>query len=173
MAPRRYDAETQLLHPSKAEFKERRPTKLATLVLRLFSALGLVELTVDVKTGEIESTTNLTLLNVFLLRLGPMREDSLTRVLIATQVSGGLFLFNSSGRLRCNSVRGRVRGFVILRFAYPMSSRDGQTLRECRWSRTWLTRWRDRSRCAVACLRSSSGMAWLGSCTMGTGGREQ
>ena len=53
----------------------------------MFSALGLVELAVDEKTGAIASTTNLTILNVFLLRFGPMREDSLTRVLIATQVS--------------------------------------------------------------------------------------
>ncbi|RPD64366.1 N-acetylglucosaminephosphotransferase [Lentinus tigrinus ALCF2SS1-7] len=89
----RYDAETQLLYPSKAEFKEKRPSKLATLVLRLFSALGLVELAIDVKTGEIESSTNLTILNVFLLRLGPMREDGLTRVLIATQVCGSLLAF--------------------------------------------------------------------------------
>ncbi|TFK94139.1 N-acetylglucosaminephosphotransferase [Polyporus arcularius HHB13444] len=89
----RYDAETQLLHPSRAEFKDKRPSKLATLVLRLFSGLGLVELVVDQKTGEIESSTNLTILNVFLLRLGPMREDSLTRVLIATQVCSSLLAF--------------------------------------------------------------------------------
>ncbi|KAI0323597.1 N-acetylglucosaminephosphotransferase [Cubamyces sp. BRFM 1775] len=88
-----YDPETQLLYPSRAEFKEKRPSKLASLVLRVFSALGLVELTVDERTGEISQTTNLTILNVFLLRLGPMREDSLTRVLIATQVCGSLMAF--------------------------------------------------------------------------------
>lgn len=31
-------------------------------------------------------TTNLTILNVFLVRLGPMREDALVRTLISTQV---------------------------------------------------------------------------------------
>ncbi|KAI0769843.1 N-acetylglucosaminephosphotransferase [Fomes fomentarius] len=82
----RFDADTQILHPSQAEFKDKRPSAVATAVLRLFSALGLVQLTVDERTGAISSTTNLTILNVFLLRFGPMREDSLTRVLISTQV---------------------------------------------------------------------------------------
>ena len=54
----------------------------------MLSGLGLVELTFDEKTGAIATTTNMTILNVFLLRLGPMREDSLTRVLISTQASG-------------------------------------------------------------------------------------
>ncbi|KAI0647720.1 N-acetylglucosaminephosphotransferase [Trametes meyenii] len=89
----RFDPETQLLHPSRAEFKEKRPTALTVLVLRVLSALGLVELAFDERTGELASTTNLTILNVFLLRLGPMREDSLTRVLIATQVCGSLVAF--------------------------------------------------------------------------------
>ena len=83
----RFDPETQLLHPSRAEFKDKPPSRLATLVLRLLAALGLVELTRDAQTGAIAATTNLTILNVFLVRLGPMREDSLTRVLIATQAS--------------------------------------------------------------------------------------
>ena len=111
MAPRRFDAETRLLHPSVAEFKEKRPSGLATLVLRVFSALGLVRLSVDAQTGAITSTTNLTILNVFLLRLGPMREDSLTRVLMVTQVSrrvlnwrvlaGSVVAFRKPFGLRC------------------------------------------------------------------------
>ncbi|CDO70859.1 hypothetical protein BN946_scf184801.g52 [Trametes cinnabarina] len=90
-----FDPETQLLHPSRVELKEKRPSWLASLVLRVFSALGLVELTLDERTGEIAQTTNLTILNVFLIRLGPMREDSLTRVLIATQ----LFAASASTRI--------------------------------------------------------------------------
>ncbi|TBU26006.1 N-acetylglucosaminephosphotransferase [Dichomitus squalens] len=91
----RFDPDTQLLHPSRAEFKDKRPSRLSTLVLRLYSALGLVDLAFDEKTGEIASTTNLTILNVFLLRFGPRREDSLTRVLISTQVSNAIPLFTS------------------------------------------------------------------------------
>ncbi len=176
MAPRRYDAETQLLHPSKAEFKDKRPSKLATLVLRVFSGLGLVELVVDQKTGEIESSTNLTILNVFLLRLGPMREDSLTRVLIATQVSGVLFLLGSAERLRfATQFRNGLCAPCGIRYgrASPVSClrgmRDAPMDRRC--NRVLLTPWPDRSRCAVACWHSSFDTALLASCTMETDGR--
>ena len=56
------------------------------LVLRVLAALGLVRLTEDPRTGALTETTNLTILNVFLLRFGPRREDSLVKVLIASQV---------------------------------------------------------------------------------------
>ncbi|OBZ68730.1 Isocitrate lyase [Grifola frondosa] len=89
----RYDAETQLLHPSRAEFKEHAPSRAAVLVLRALSTLGLAEVTRDPRTGAITQTTNLTILNVFLLRLGPMREDRLVRTLICAQVSGSVLAF--------------------------------------------------------------------------------
>ena len=56
------------------------------LVLRVLAALGFVRLTEDPRTGGITETTNLTILNVFLVRFGPRREDGLVKVLIATQV---------------------------------------------------------------------------------------
>ncbi|KZT64628.1 N-acetylglucosaminephosphotransferase [Daedalea quercina L-15889] len=89
----RFDAETGLLYPSTALFKEHAPSRLASLALRVLAALGFVRLTEDPRTGEITETTNLTILNVFLLRLGPMREDSLVKVLIASQVAGSVFAF--------------------------------------------------------------------------------
>ncbi|KAH9947993.1 N-acetylglucosaminephosphotransferase [Amylocystis lapponica] len=89
----RFDADTALLHPSRAAFTERAPSRLATLALRLLAALRLVELTEDGRTGSITETTNLTILNVFLLRLGPMKEDSLVKVLIASQVTGSIAAF--------------------------------------------------------------------------------
>jgi hypothetical protein len=82
----RFDSETNLLHPSKAEFKSP-PTPLSTLVLRVLSLLGLTELTTHPKTGVISECTNLTILNVFLVRLGPMNEKRLVQTLISTQVS--------------------------------------------------------------------------------------
>ena len=142
VAPRRFEAETQLLHPSRAEFKEKRPSKLATLVLRVFSALGLVELTVDERTGTIVSTTNLTILNVFLLRLGPMREDSLTRVLIATQV--GVPVFSRKDDLRTTPTCRGLDADVVLPFCA--------------------------SRSAGAWWRSSLGMVLLGLCMTVTDG---
>ncbi|KAF7791420.1 hypothetical protein EIP86_002436 [Pleurotus ostreatoroseus] len=80
----RFDKQTGLLYPSKAEF-ERKPSPLTTLVLKVLSTLGLIEVSVNSETGRTE-TTNLTILNVFLVRLGPMREDTLVKVLICTQV---------------------------------------------------------------------------------------
>lgn len=53
----------------------------------MFSTLGLVELTVHPKDGTILETTNLTLFNTLLVRLGPMNEKRLNQLLIVTQVS--------------------------------------------------------------------------------------
>lgn len=89
----RFDADTGLLYPSKAGFKNHAPSRLSALTLHVFSSLGLVELTEDPKTHAITETTNLTILNVFLLRFGPMREDSLVKVLMGTQVAGSVFAF--------------------------------------------------------------------------------
>ncbi|TDL23139.1 N-acetylglucosaminephosphotransferase [Rickenella mellea] len=88
----RFDANTNLLHPSKAMF-ERPPSRLSTVVLRLFAAFGLTELTTHPKSGTILEVTNLTILNFFLLRIGPMSEKRLTQTLIATQISGSLLAF--------------------------------------------------------------------------------
>lgn len=82
----RFDKETGLLYPSKAEF-QKPPSPLATAVLKVFSALRFVKLSTNAETGRFE-TTNLTILNVFLVNLGPMKEDSLVKALISTQVSG-------------------------------------------------------------------------------------
>ena len=83
---RRFDPETNLLYPSKALFFKS-PSKLTTLILRVFSTLGLVELTVHPKDNTILETTNLTIFNTLLVRLGPMNEKRLNQLLIVTQVS--------------------------------------------------------------------------------------
>lgn len=82
-----FDRDTNLLHPSTAKYENgKRPSKLATLVLKAFSVLGLAEIKVDPKTNMITECTNLTILNFFLVRLGPMNEKRLVQVLIASQV---------------------------------------------------------------------------------------
>ena len=83
----RFDPDTNLLHPSKAKLNEKPPSKLAILVLRIFSTFGLTELTIDPKNGRILEATNLTILNFFLVRFGPMTEKRLVQVLMGTQVS--------------------------------------------------------------------------------------
>ncbi|THG99402.1 hypothetical protein EW026_g2931 [Hermanssonia centrifuga] len=68
------------------------PNALTSVVLKVFSTLGLVQLSVNPETRKRE-TTNLTILNVFLIKLGPMREDTLVKTLISTQVACSMFAF--------------------------------------------------------------------------------
>lgn len=75
-----------MLSPSTTPFT-RSPSRHTTILLRLLSSLGLVRLSIHPGTGEINETTNMTILNVFLVRLGPMNEKRLVKVLIGTQVS--------------------------------------------------------------------------------------
>lgn len=76
----------KLLHYSKVRFEKKPPSTLATVVLRTLSTLGCVKLTID-PSGRIIETSNLTILNFFLIRLGPMSEKRLVQVLLASQVS--------------------------------------------------------------------------------------
>jgi len=83
----RFDPDTNLLHPSKAKLNEKPPSKLAIFVLRIFSIIGLTDLTFDPKNGQILEATNLTILNFLLVRFGPMTEKRLVQALMVTQVS--------------------------------------------------------------------------------------
>lgn len=102
----RYDAKTDLLHPSRVEFPRPPPTH-TRLVLRLLEILGLVRLErlepmrpsskhtgkpeedrgFTDTSGQIISSTNLTILNSLLVRFGPMREDTLCILMGAIQVA--------------------------------------------------------------------------------------
>jgi len=73
--------------------------------------LGLTELTLDPNTGVITNSTNLTILNFLLLRLGPMNEERLVQVLMCSQVS---VLFWSVGIL-IETPQGSWKSFRILR----------------------------------------------------------
>lgn len=59
-------------------------------MLRLLSMLGLTRLDLDPRTGTIKSATNLTLPTLILVRLGPLREPTLTLCVIALQVAGSV-----------------------------------------------------------------------------------
>ena len=102
----RFDANTNLLHPSKAHFLTQ-PSRLTTFVLRLFSAFGLTELTLHPKTGNILEANNLTILNFFLLHLGPMNEERLVKVLISSQVwVSPPFLYHSTSHAETLLLQG-------------------------------------------------------------------
>ncbi|KAH7910811.1 glycosyl transferase family 4-domain-containing protein [Hygrophoropsis aurantiaca] len=88
----RFDPETNLLHPSKTLFIKP-PSKLASLILHTFATFRLTELTIHPTTGNILEATNLTILNLFLLRLGSMNEKRLVQALICTQIAGSILAF--------------------------------------------------------------------------------
>ncbi|EIW80935.1 N-acetylglucosaminephosphotransferase [Coniophora puteana RWD-64-598 SS2] len=88
----RFDADTNKLYPSKTMFL-RPPSRLTTLVLRILSVLRLTELTINSTTGVIHECTNLTILNFFLVNLGPLHEKRLVQVLMCTQVAGSVLAF--------------------------------------------------------------------------------
>lgn len=65
---------------------EKPPSQLTTYVLRILAAIGLTELNVHPTSGIILEATNLTILNFFLVRFGPMNEKRLVQVLMCSQV---------------------------------------------------------------------------------------
>ncbi|KAE9403999.1 UDP-N-acetylglucosamine-dolichyl [Gymnopus androsaceus JB14] len=95
----RFDMDTNLLHPSKAQFMKP-PASLTVIVLRIFSTLKLVDLTVHPSSGVILETTNLTILN-FLL------------ILMCCQVRNEFFLSCSAG---LTIILGKQIGGSILAF---------------------------------------------------------
>lgn len=89
----RLDLETHLLHPSEVSFSDASPSRMTAATLRTLALFGFAELTLHPTSGAISSSTNLTILNFFLLRLGPMKEKSLVKILICCQVTGTLLAF--------------------------------------------------------------------------------
>ena len=87
------DPTTSLLMPSTADFP-RPPSRLTTMVLKLFSMLRLTRLTTHPTTGQILSATNLTILNCLLIHTGPMSERALVLLMMSVQVSCYFFMGN-------------------------------------------------------------------------------
>lgn len=82
-----FDGQTNLLHPSNMTFEDKPPSKLGSLALHLLSSVGLTKLTLRPQDGSIAAASNLTILNVFLVRFGPMPEKRLVQTLVMVQVS--------------------------------------------------------------------------------------
>ncbi|KAI9635723.1 putative UDP-N-acetylglucosamine-dolichyl-phosphate N-acetylglucosaminephosphotransferase [Dioszegia hungarica] len=105
-----YETGTNLLHPSRVIFAKR-PAAHTRLVLSVLEILGLVRLERAAESpspstsegsverawtaqkGDIVSSTNLTILNFLLVRLGPMREDTLCSVMGGVQVGCSALAF--------------------------------------------------------------------------------
>lgn len=68
----------------------------------------------DPNTGVITNSTNLTILNVFLLRFGPMNEKRLVQVLICSQVCIYITTVNCVGSLNpAFQIAGSLLAFFI------------------------------------------------------------
>ena len=89
-----FNARTGLLEPSVTQWQHPPPWRVAR-VLTLLAGLPLPLLTIEKNSkGEIVESTNLTILNLWLVWFGPMREDRLAiGILIMQSICGLLGLF--------------------------------------------------------------------------------
>jgi UDP-N-acetylglucosamine--dolichyl-phosphate N-acetylglucosaminephosphotransferase len=84
----RFNARTGLLEPSTAQFQKPLLSPVAA-VMKLMHKLRLLKIEVDEK-GEVKESSNFTLINLWLVIFGPMREDRLAMGLVLFQTACGL-----------------------------------------------------------------------------------
>ncbi|KAJ9669688.1 tunicamycin resistance protein [Coniosporium apollinis] len=84
----RFNARTGLLEPSVAEFRQPLWKPVAS-VMKLLHKLRLLRIKTD-EAGEVVESTNFTIINLWLVMFGPMREDRLAMGLLAFQTACGL-----------------------------------------------------------------------------------
>ncbi|KAI2466359.1 glycosyl transferase family 4-domain-containing protein [Annulohypoxylon bovei var. microspora] len=86
-----FNARTGLLEPSVTKWeKDKQPRPIIGQALRLLARFKLLRLKED-EQGRIEETSNFTILNLWLVWRGPMREDKLAVEITAMQALLGLF----------------------------------------------------------------------------------
>lgn len=85
----KFNASTGLLDASVTEWVAP-PPRLVAIALELLERLRLVRLTKN-EEGKIVESTNLTILNLWLVWMGPMKEDKLAWSMVAVQTVCGLF----------------------------------------------------------------------------------
>ncbi|KZF25451.1 UDP-N-acetyl-glucosamine-1-P transferase Alg7 [Xylona heveae TC161] len=83
-----FNARTGLLEPSTAQFKQP-PKPLVDIALNILHKIGLLRIEKNPQ-GQIVSCTNFTILNLWLVWFGPMREDRLAMGITAMQTVVGL-----------------------------------------------------------------------------------
>jgi len=87
----RFNARTGLLEPSVTEWSpDRQPHPLVAQGLHLLGKLHLLQVTTD-ESGRFTETSNFTLLNLWLVLRGPMREDRLAWEVTGLQFAIGAF----------------------------------------------------------------------------------
>lgn len=86
----RYNARTNLLEPSVATFSEDKPLRpIVGEVLKVLSRFKLLRVQVN-ESGRVTETSNFTILNLWLVWRGPLREDRLAMEILAMQTVIGL-----------------------------------------------------------------------------------
>lgn len=86
----RFNSRTGLLEPSRATFSAEKPLNPTIgQVIKLLHKLRLLDAEID-EQGRVTSTTNFTILNLWLVWRGPKREDRLAMEILAMQVVVGL-----------------------------------------------------------------------------------
>lgn len=79
----KYSEETDLLHASRTIVAKKEMTVLTKLIIRLLTILRLID---KIEDEESITINNMTLINLFLIKLGPMSEVQLTMKLMGFQV---------------------------------------------------------------------------------------
>ncbi|KAF2223754.1 N-acetylglucosaminephosphotransferas-like protein [Elsinoe ampelina] len=85
-----FNARTGLLEPSRATFPPEKPLRTQVgEILKILDKFRLLSVETD-DTGRVTSTTNFTIINLWLVWRGPLREDRVTTELVAFQLAVGL-----------------------------------------------------------------------------------
>jgi UDP-N-acetylglucosamine--dolichyl-phosphate N-acetylglucosaminephosphotransferase len=84
----KFNEEDGLMYPSKA-ILEKKLNPVVSNVVILLSKLRLLDVNVNEK-GDVKEVSNFTLINLFLVWFGPMREDKLCIVILSAQFTLGL-----------------------------------------------------------------------------------
>lgn len=83
-----FNAKTNRMEPSRATF-DKPPRRIISLALTILETVGLIKLWRNEQSGEIEEFSNMTLINLWLVRGGPKNEGRLTRELFWLQMFCG------------------------------------------------------------------------------------
>lgn len=83
----RFNPEDGKMYPSFGEISPQQ--RVGTLLVTVFGKMGLVALERD-KHGQVVRFSNLTIINLTLVRLGPMREDRLCMTIVGLQLAIGV-----------------------------------------------------------------------------------
>ncbi|KAL9090524.1 MAG: hypothetical protein Q9165_005285 [Trypethelium subeluteriae] len=85
----RFNARTGFLEPSTADFTQKPLRPLVEVVVKMLGKIKLLQIEEDEK-GKVIRSSNFTIINLWLVWFGPMREDRLAMGLLGMQIACGL-----------------------------------------------------------------------------------